>query len=135
MKAKESEAPPQWGMVELPLHADQRGRLTVAEGHGRLPFEVERVFWITDVPQGAERGGHAHLTCWEAVFAVSGQASITLRRAEGEETFRLSEPNRGLLIPPGVWCRLHSFAPGTALVVLASEPYKPESYVDDYHTL
>jgi hypothetical protein len=49
---------------------DSRGLLTFAEEMKDFPFPIKRMFWITDVPEHAKRGGHAHTTCKEIVCCV-----------------------------------------------------------------
>jgi len=114
--------------LQVPKNVDERGALSVLEGDEDIPFKVARVFWITDVPAGQRRGGHAHWTCHEAVFAVAGAVSITIETAEGREDVTLRASNEGVLIPAGAWCELYDFEPNTVLVVMASEPYRPEGY-------
>ena len=87
--------------LQLPKNVDERGSLSVLEGGVDIPFEVARVFWITDVPAGQRRGGHAHWTCHEAVFAVSGAVSITIETADGREDVTLTASNDGVIIPAG----------------------------------
>lgn len=113
--------------IDLPLHADDRGQLTVAE-NSSLPFEARRVFWLTGVPEAAERGGHAHSTCAEVLYAVSGAVKIDLSDGTRDLTVELSLPNRGIVIPPMVWCRLYDFSPNFVGLCFASETYRPEGY-------
>lgn len=113
--------------IDLPLHADDRGQLTVAE-NSSLPFEARRVFWLTGVPEAAERGGHAHSTCAEVLYAVSGAVKIDLSDGTRDLTVELSLPNRGIVIPPMVWCRLYDFSPNFVGLCFASEAYRPEGY-------
>lgn len=117
--------------IELPERRDARGSLTFGEGGIQIPFEVARVFWITDVPAGQKRGGHAHWTCHEAVFAVAGSVEIELDDGELNVVVQLDSAQRGITIPAGVWCELRNFASGTVCVVLASERYNATGYVHD----
>ena len=88
--------------VELPTHVDDRGELVVAE-NSNLPFEPRRVFWITHVPMTAERGGHAHRTCAEVLYALVGKVKIDLSDGNRETTIELSQANTGVIIPSMVW--------------------------------
>ena len=85
-------------LVELPTHVDERGELVVAE-NSNLPFEPRRVFWITHVPTTAERGGHAHRTCAEVLYALAGKVKIDLSDGNRETTIELSQANTGVIIP------------------------------------
>ena len=120
--------------IAFDCFSDARGVLTVEQNSecSRLPFRVDRVFWITDVPRGATRGGHAHRTCKEVLCCVRG--SLTLRVDNGRErrVFCLDSPDRAVLIPEGVWCLLEGFTQDAVVVVGASEAYSAEGYVRDY---
>ena len=47
-------------MERLKTFTDKRGSLTLLEVGQDIPFPVERVFWIHNVPEGQERGQHAN---------------------------------------------------------------------------
>ena len=114
--------------VELPTYADERGELVVAESRS-LPFAPKRVFWITRVPTTAERGGHAHRTCAEVLYALSGTVKIDLSDGTRETTVELSQSNCGVVIPQMVWCRLYDFSADFVGLCFASEPYALEGYL------
>lgn len=119
------------GLVRVPQHDDVRGSLCYAEWH-HLPFEPRRVFWIFGVPEGAERGGHSHATCAEVVFPLSGSFDMTVDTGHERHTYHMDRPDTGIYIGPNVWCELTRFAPDTVCVVVASEPYDPDGYINDY---
>ena len=50
-------------IIDLPKINDPRGNLTFIEGGRHVPFEIKRVYYLYDVPGGAERGGHAQGLC------------------------------------------------------------------------
>lgn len=118
-------------MIMVQQHNDARGSLSVLDDEA-LPFLVKRVFWIYDVPGEAERGGHAHRTCTELLFALNGSLRVTLTDGHQEYTVLLDCPTQGLVIPAGIWCRLHSFSPHTVVLCLASEPYRAEGYLHSF---
>ena len=117
--------------IELPHSMDKRGLLCYLEGNVHIPFPVQRVFWITDVPEGEVRGGHAHWSCDEVVFAASGSFEIEVDDGRQRFVTTLYSPSCGLTIPAGVWCELRHFAPGTVCVVMASQPYDASGYALD----
>ena len=116
--------------------ADERGQLSVLDLLRRpslVPFEVQRVFWITEVPEGQMRGTHAHRTCWEALVVLHGACTLKAENLQGEcFEQRLESSSQGVVVPPLVWAELCDFTPGCVLLCLASEPYKPEGYLKDY---
>ena len=117
--------------IQLSQNVDERGALSFLEGGKDIPFKVERVFWITDVPEGQMRGAHAHWTCHEALFPVTGSFEIEVDDGERCCTLQMNRPNEGILISAGVWCELRHFAPGTACIVMASQPYDASGYAHD----
>lgn len=123
--------PESFSLVKVPQHDDGRGCLCVAEWE-HLPFTPKRVFWIFGVPEGAQRGGHSHATCAEVVFPVSGCFDMTVDDGRERHTLHMDRPDTGIYIGPNVWCELSGFAPGTICVVVASEDYDPDGYVNDY---
>lgn len=115
--------------VTLPAVADSRGTLSFIQD---AEFPVERVFWIYNVPEGSERGGHAHRTCSEILFAVNGSFDVDLVYGTERKTIHLERANEGLVIRPMVWCRLYNFSKNFVGLCLASQKYSPEGYVNSF---
>lgn len=111
---------------------DERGLLTFAEESDDIPFPLKRIFWITDVPTGAKRGGHAHMTCKEIVCCVKGSFRLIIKNGKESREFILDKPDYAVIIPEGVWCSLEDFAQDTVVVVGASEEYSVQGYIRDY---
>ncbi len=122
--------------ITLPSFAEPRGTLTLVDllqQKEALPFDVQRIFWITGVPKGATRGAHAHQHCWEALVAVSG--SFKLKVSNGHDapwTEVIDSPDKAIVVPPRVWCELYDFAPGTVCLCLASGHYDECGYLKDF---
>lgn len=87
-------------LIDLPKICDPRGNLSFVEGGRHVPFSIQRVFYIYDVPGGETRGGHAHRQCQIVLIAVAGSLSVRLTDGKDELLFHLDRSNRGLLIPP-----------------------------------
>ena len=111
---------------------DSRGLLTFAEDMSDFPFPLKRIFWITDVPEKAVRGGHAHTSCKEIVCCVRGSFKLVVCNGAECREFILDRPDRAVIIPEGVWCSLENFAQDTVVVVGASEHYSTDGYIRDY---
>jgi uncharacterized RmlC-like cupin family protein len=110
---------------------DHRGVTNIAELESCIPFEVKRTFWVTGVPEGCERGGHAHHTTEEVVFCLQGQISVEFDDGTHKHYRVLFHPGEGLYLPPKVWRTLRYTSDAIALV-MASEKYKPEDYIHSY---
>jgi hypothetical protein len=55
-----SKMPESPALVDFPYITSELGVLGVVEGSDILPFPVSRMYFIHNVPTGAERGSHAH---------------------------------------------------------------------------
>ncbi len=119
-------------LIDIPLAADSRGSLSFATVGSDIPFPVQRVFWIHDVPQGSRRGGHSHRTCSEVVVAVNGAFRMVVDDGVQRAEVWMDSPNWGILVPAGMWCELLDFLPGTVVVVMASHAYEASGYCHDY---
>ena len=119
-------------IIDLPRITDPRGNLTVAEGTDMVPFDIKRAYWVYDVPGGGCRGGHAHKRIRQFVIAVSGSFHVTLDNGREQETILLNHPYQGLLIETNTWRTLDDFSSGAVCLVLASELYNADDYIEDY---
>ena len=86
-------------LIELPIFADPRGNLSFAEQNNHIPFEIQRTYWIYDVPGGESRGGHAFKETNEFIIAISGCFDVTVDDGKNKQTFRLDRSYYGLFIP------------------------------------
>jgi dTDP-4-dehydrorhamnose 3,5-epimerase-like enzyme len=110
---------------------DGRGNLSVIEKH-LLPFEIKRVYYLYDVPSDSSRGGHAHKELQQFLIALSGSFDVVLDNGKSRRTITLNKPNRGLLIPNGIWRELDNFSSGAVCLSLVSDVYKEDDYIRDY---
>lgn len=120
--------------IEIHHANDTRGTLTALE-RPALPFDVKRVFYMHRVPDGHERGGHAHRSTTQLVIAIAGAVTLDVSDGEKAGTFVLDDPNRGLFVPPMTWVRLYDFLPVTVALVLCDTVYNAAHVVrswDDY---
>lgn len=116
-------APTAWRLVDLREFADARGKLSVVEGGKDIPFQIQRAFYLHEVPHDAHRAGHALKTCHEFLIAVSGSFRIRVTDGMTEEIIVLDRPNFGFYLPPMLWCVLDQFSSEAVCLVLASTDY------------
>ena len=119
-------------IIELPKISDPRGNLTFIEGLNQVPFPIERVYYLYDVPGGAERGGHAHKQLKQLIIAISGSFDVVLDDGTERKKVQLNRSYNGLLITSMVWREIENFSSGAVCLVLASRPYEEDDYYRDY---
>jgi len=110
---------------------DGRGNLSVIE-NDVLPFEIKRVYYLYDVPSDGTRGGHAHKELQQFLIALSGSFDVVLDDGENRRSITLNRPNKGLLIPSGVWRELENFSAGAVCLSLVSAEYDENDYIREY---
>ena len=112
--------------------SDPRGNLTFIEGGKHVPFEIRRVYYLYDVPSGAERGGHAHKELNQLIVALSGSFDVVLDDGFQKKRFHLNRPFLGLYVCPMLWRELDNFTSGAVCLVLASNSYDESDYYRNY---
>lgn len=120
-------------LIRLPKIYNQKGNITAINNlEGIIPFTIERVYYLYDIPGGEGRGGHAHKSLEQLIIAASGSFDLTLEDGTTRQTFNLSKPYYGFYMPSGLWRELHNFSSGAICLVLASELYSEKDYIRDY---
>jgi len=115
-------------IIELPKISDPRGNLTFIEENNQIPFEIKRVYYLYDVPGGAERGGHAHKNLYQLIIAMSGSFDVVLDDGEHKKRVHLNRSYQGLFVCPMIWRELDNFSSGSVCLVLASNLYSEDDY-------
>ncbi|MBY5988564.1 TDP-4-oxo-6-deoxy-alpha-D-glucose-3,4-oxoisomerase [Roseovarius sp. THAF27] len=118
-------------LIDLPKVSDARGNLTFVEGHNHIPFDIKRVYYLYDVPGGADRGEHAHKDLHQFVISMSGSFDLLLDDGFEQKRFQLNRPYYGIYVCPMMWRYLDNFSSGSVCMVLASGPYDEDDYIRD----
>jgi len=119
-------------LINLPKFEDPRGNLSFFEELKQVPFKIERVYWIYDVPGGQIRGGHAFKEQKELIVALSGSFDVIINDGKKEEKFSLNRSYYGLYVPNGMWRQMQNFSTNSLALVVSSTPYDPEDYIYDF---
>ena len=118
--------------IELPVVHDPRGNLTFIESNRHVPFPIERVYYLYDVPGGAERGGHAHKQLEQLIVAMSGSFDVVVDNGSERTRYHLNRSHYGLYVSSMVWREIDNFSSGSVCMVLASRHYEESDYYRSY---
>ena len=119
-------------IINFPIINDPRGNLTFIENSRHIPFDIKRIFYLYDVPGGAERAGHANKYIHQVIIAMSGSFDILLDDGYEKKKFHLNRSYYGLYICPMIWRTIDNFSSGSVCLVLASDFYSEDDYYRNY---
>ena len=118
-------------IINIPKIVDSRGNLAVVE-KDVIPFKINRVYYLYDIPSDSYRGGHAHKNLSQFLIALSGSFDVHLSDGKEKKLVNMNKPDKGLLIEPGIWREIDNFSSGSVCLVLASDIFKEDDYIRDY---
>lgn len=119
-------------LIQLPKILDERGNLSFIEENNHIPFEIERAYWIYDVPGGQIRGGHAFKKQQELIVALSGSFDVVVNDGIAKQTFSLNRSYYGLFIPAGLWREMQNFSTNSLAIVLSSTHFDENDYIFEF---
>jgi dTDP-4-dehydrorhamnose 3,5-epimerase-like enzyme len=120
-------------IIDLPKYEDPRGNLTFFEEDNHIPFKIERVYWIYDVPGGQIRGGHAFKEQKEFIIALSGSFDVVVDSGSEKKVFSLNRSYYGLYIPAGLWRQMENFSTNSLAMIISSTNFSEEDYIRNYN--
>lgn len=120
-------------LIRVPKVKNRVGNISIVEGLDNLPFDIKRVFFLYDIPEGESRGAHAHRDCHQFIIAASGSFEVELYDGVNKKFISLNRASHGLHIPPGIWAHEFNFSSGAICLVLASHKYSASDYIRDYN--
>ena len=121
-----------WSMIKLTHVKEADGGLVCLQQNKEIPFNIERIFYIYDVPNQCMRADHASENTEFVLIALNGHVIVSLDDGKKEECFSLHEPNEGLFVPEKTWMKTYDFSDGAILLVVVSKTYEECKYFSSY---
>lgn len=109
-----------------------KGSLSFFEVGNDICFDVKRIYYIYQVPEGVTRGGHAHRNLEQLLICPHGSIEILLNNGEVFESVLLDNPSVGLIVRNMVWRDMVWRECDSVLMVAASNEFDEKDYVRDY---
>ncbi len=103
--------------------------------HKEFLPDLQRVFYIKNVKNGSDRGGHAHKYCHQSLIAIAGSFEVLIDDGWLQKKVSLNSPQDIFHIQPYVWALEKNFSEDAICLVLASHKYDRYSYIDELETL
>jgi hypothetical protein len=119
-------------IISLPRIKNRAGNITPVHNSIEIPFDIQRIFYLYDVPGGESRGAHAHKQCHQFLIAAGGSFEVLLNDGIEQKQVFLNRPFTGLHIPPMIWASENNFSSGAICLVLASTRYEENDYIREY---
>jgi hypothetical protein len=118
-------------IIQLPKILDPRGNLTYLQNKDQVPFNINRVFWIYDVPGGEKRGGHAYKSQCEIIVALSGSFDVVIFDGKKTKKYHLNRSYIGLYLQARVWRHIENFSTNSVSLHLSDSVYNDDDYLWD----
>ena len=120
-------------LIKIENHSSQNGIVNVISFAKTMPFNVKRLFYVSNSKDRETRGNHSHKECWQFLIPISGTINVYCHDGVKEYNFELNNNSEGLLVPPYVWCSQFYEDTDDILLVLTSEEYDPDDYIHDFN--
>ncbi len=122
-----------WKLISIDHIQDERGNLSVAEFGKHFDFKVERIFYLSNISKGEQRGDHAHEQLNQFILCVSGSFDIILDDGAVKENYRMSNNGKGLYVDGLVWRTMRDFTSDAVMIVLCDRIYQDDRVIRDYN--
>ena len=108
----------------------QRSRSICAPAASRA--DVNRLFFVMNVPSHHIRGEHAHLTCHQLLVCLQGSVTVTADNGRERQEWILDDPSIGMHILPMTWAAQYRYTGNAVMAVFASHSYDSADYIRNY---
>jgi dTDP-4-dehydrorhamnose 3,5-epimerase-like enzyme len=119
--------------LDFPQRGDERGCLSVVESTKSIPFEIKRVYYLTNLSPDLPRGFHAHKELEQVAVCLSGSCKVLLDNGQEKQWITLNSPSKAIRIEPMIWHEMQDFSGDCVFLVFASELYNETDYIRNYN--
>tara|TARA_Y100000310_G_C20188876_1_gene581588 strand:- start:47 stop:436 length:390 start_codon:yes stop_codon:yes gene_type:complete len=96
-----------------------------------FPFTPRRIFYVTGVPKGEERGMHAHYQTQQILTCIQGEILIKLH--DGSKlTETVLTPNKWVFVDKFIWDSQIFLTGQDILLSICSTVYNKADYIEDF---
>jgi dTDP-4-dehydrorhamnose 3,5-epimerase-like enzyme len=113
-------------IIDLKTFTDDRGSLNSIDKV--LPFDIKRIYYIYNVNQSLNRGGHRHFQTVEGLICMHGSFTVLIDNGKEKKEYFLNTPSQILLMEIGDWHVMYNLSADAVLMGMASTNYDPKDY-------
>ena len=117
--------------INLKIIKDDDGTLVPIE-LSDLPFEPRRIFYVSGVPKGEERGNHAHFETQQILVCLQGSILVKLHDGRDLKEYRLN-PNQAILVDKMIWDSQVFETDNDVLLSICSTNYDKSDYIENFN--
>jgi hypothetical protein len=114
------------------ISSQKKGDISFFEASKDIPFNVKRIYYITNVKKGIRRGFHAHKTLKQFLFCPYGKVKLVLNNGIQTDEIVLSSSSIGIIIDKPIWREMVWIQENSVLFVAASDFYEESDYIRNY---
>jgi len=122
-----------YSLVNINKVVEEDGILYVMEGGKEIPFEIKRIFFVSNVTSGKSRGNHATLKTRLILFPISGKCNVVVDNGFEKVRIAMEKKEQGILIDPMIWRSMEDFSDDCVMMAVCDRHYSPGcETIDDY---
>lgn len=111
---------------------DETGIVVHYDRNKTLPFAVEHIVTISNVPEGEVRMKCASIASECVITILNGTAIVELDNVKEQRMFQLKRKSDGVFVPKMTWIRISSFSPGAIIMIMGDKNLARCRWIEDY---
>lgn len=119
-------------ILNIPKILDERGNLSFFQNQDQIPFEIQMVYWINNIPGNECLLGHANKEFQEVIIALSGSFEIRVHDGVKETRYTLNRPDVCLYIPRMIWRELVNFSTNSVAFITTDQHNPVDDRITDF---
>lgn len=116
----------------LPIFGGKDGSLGTIENNTVPGFQIKRIFYIYDVPEGESRANHACMNADMIFISITGSVTLAIENNNVKKEYILDGPDKAIFAPADSWIIAENFSRGAVLLGLSDKQYIDCNYIEDY---
>lgn len=105
------------------------GNIHVIEGHKKIKFKINRIYFINNIKNKHTRPGHAHKKLSQIICCITGSVKMKIFDGYNNKVIILDDPKKAIYLKKGLWREITFLKKNTILLVICSDVYDKSDYI------